>query len=59
MKSYIIVLIFSFQLSWGQVLNKESKLLSDYSQYDIVMRYNNDFNNDRINDLLYILSLKK
>lgn len=59
MKSYIILLIFSFQLTWGQVINKEKELLTDYPQYDIVMTYDNDFNNDGIKDLLYILSSKK
>lgn len=44
MKKYIILLIFSFQFTWGQTIGREKELLSAYSQYDIVLRYNNDYN---------------
>lgn len=59
MKKYIILLIFSFQFTWGQTIGKEKELLSDYSHYNIVLSYFNDFNNDGIEDLLYILSSLK
>jgi tetratricopeptide (TPR) repeat protein len=59
MKNYIIsfLSILFFQLNFGQINDK--KLLLNYPKYDIVLKYSNDFNNDSINDILYILSPQK
>ena len=46
--------VLCFQLSFGQI-NNEEKLLLNYPNYETVLRYENDFNNDGIEDLLYIL----
>ena len=37
----------------------EKKLLSNYTQYDVILNYNNDFNNDGVQDKLYVLCSKK
>ena len=34
-------------------------MLSDYSQYDVLLSYDNDFDNDGVKDVLYILNSKK
>lgn len=57
-KIFVLLIVFCFHLFFGQSYNKE-KLLTDYHQYDIVLKYDNDFNNDGITDILYILSSKK
>ncbi len=59
MKSKIFILfIFSSYSAFAQIYNKK-ELLKNYNAYDIVLKYNNDFNNDKIMDVLYILSSKK
>ncbi len=59
MKKYLILIpIFYLQYTFAQV-NNDIKLLSNFSDYDILLKYNNDFNNDKVQDILYILSSKK
>ena len=58
MKNYLILIpIFFIQCSCAQV-NKDINLLSNFSDYDILLKYSNDFNNDKVEDVLYILSSK-
>lgn len=58
MKNLIILTLISFlQLCFGQSI--DNQLLLNYSDYDIVLNYYNDFNNDSIKDKLYVLSSKK
>ena len=52
----IIFLIFflSFHFVFSQIdINR------DYPQYDVILRYSDDFDNDKIKDVLYILSQKE
>ena len=59
MKNYLILIpIFFIQCSCAKV-NKDINLLSNFSDYDILLKYSNDFNNDKVEDVLYILSSKK
>lgn len=58
MKNYIILIVGLFSCL-GQCQYKKNKLLSDYSQYEVLLHYENDFNNDGVKDLLYILNSKK
>ncbi len=58
MKNFMLLtLILFLQLSFGQSIDND--LLSDYSNYNIVLNYYNDFNNDGIKDKLYVLSSEK